>query len=172
MSETGVSEDRRLRLPAHRVAPRAIRWWTVRSALTGALVLVPQLVAAAGLSAAGRDPSVLLATSAVTLVVGLAHLLVVPRWRFRVHRWEATTDAVHTLTGWVRREWRIAPVARIQTVDTHQGPLQRAFGLSSVTVTTASSHGSLHLDGLDARAARALAHDLTAAAEAAGGDAT
>ena len=172
MTDVGGLADERLRLPAHRVAPRAIRWWTVRSALGGAAVLAPQLVATAGLSAVGRDPSVLLGTSVLTLVVGLVHLLVVPRWRFRVHRWEATGEAVHTLTGWVRREWRIAPIARIQTVDTHQGPLQRAFGLSSVTVTTASSHGSLHLDGLDADGARRLAHDLTAAAEAAGGDAT
>ena len=166
--DTGI----RLRPPAHRVSPRAISWWTVRSAIGGVAVLAPQLVVAGGLATVGLDPTVLLVTAAVTLVLGLTHLLVVPRWRFRVHRWEATDDAVHTLAGWLHREWRIAPIARIQTVDTDQGPLQRFFRLSSVTVTTASSHGALHLDGLDAEQARRLAHDLTAAAQAAGGDAT
>ena len=172
MSTEAGAVARRLREPAHRVAPRAIRWWTVRSAIGGVAVLAPQLVALAALTAAGADGTVLVVTSAVTLVLAVAHLLVVPRWRFRVHRWESTPDAVHTRAGWLRREWRVAPVARIQTVDTDQGPLQRAFGLSSVTVTTASSAGALRIDGLDADVAAHLAHDLTAAAHAAGGDAT
>jgi len=166
------SEGRRLREPAHRVAPAAIAWWTARSAIGGVVALVPQLVVLGVLAVIGLDPTVLVVTSAVTVVVGLAHLLVVPRWRFRVHRWEATPDAVHTLAGWVGREWRSAPVARIQTVDTDQGPLQRLFGLSTVTVTTASSSGALRIEGLDAEVAHRLAHDLTAAAQAAGGDAT
>ena len=29
-----------------------------------------------------------------TAVVALAHLVVMPQWRYRVHRWEATSDAV------------------------------------------------------------------------------
>lgn len=162
----------RLRPPAQRVDPRAIRWWTVRSAIGGVLVLLPQLAGAAALALVGLDGTVLLVTAAITVVLAVVHLLVVPRVRFRVHRWEVTPEAVHTLAGWVRREWRIAPVARVQTVDTDQGPLQRLFGLSSVTVTTASSAGALRLDGLDAEVAARLALELTAAAQAAGGDAT
>jgi uncharacterized protein len=162
----------RLRPPAQRVDPRAIRWWTVRSAIGGVLVLLPQLAGAAALAAVGLNGTVLLVTAAVTVVLAVVHLLVVPRVRFRVHRWEVTPEAVHTLAGWIRREWRIAPVARVQTVDTDQGPLQRLFGLSSVTVTTASSAGALRLDGLDAEVAARLALELTAAAQAVGGDAT
>ena len=174
MTSAGVDgpAPRRLREPAHRVAPAAIRWWTVRSAIGGLALLVPQLVVLVVLATLGLDPTLLVVTSAATVVGGLAHLLVVPRWRFRVHRWEATPDAVHTLAGWVSREWRSAPVARVQTVDTDQGPLQRLFGLSTVTVTTASSSGALRIEGLDAEGARRLAHDLTTAAHAAGGDAT
>lgn len=161
-----------LREPAHRVAPAAIRWWTVRSVLGSAALLLPQLVVLGGLAVAGLDPTIPVVTSVITLAGGLAHVLVVPRWRFRIHRWEATPDAVHTLVGWLRREWRIAPVARVQTVDTDQGPLQRLFGVATVTVTTASSAGALRLEGLDADGARRLARDLTVAAHRAGGDAT
>src|SRR4051794_41629800 len=64
-----------------------------------------------------------------------------PRWRFAVHRWEAAPDAVYTQSGWFDQERRIAPVSRIQTVDTERGPLEQLFGLSSVTVTTASAAG-------------------------------
>ena len=55
-----------------------------------------------------------------------------PRWRFRVHRWEATATAVYTQSGWLNQERRIAPVARIQTVDTQRGPFERVFGLANV----------------------------------------
>jgi membrane protein YdbS with pleckstrin-like domain len=163
-----TTPEPRLRAPAHRVSPRARRWWALRSALTTAAVLVPQVVVAVVLPSSGR---VLLLTGVATLVVGAAHLLVVPRVRYALHRWEITDDAVHTLSGWLRLEWRIAPITRVQTVDTERGPLQRVLGLSSVTVTTASSSGALSIDGLDAGDAVVLAERLTRATENVG-DAT
>jgi uncharacterized protein len=169
VSEADERPGSRLRPPAHQVNPRARRWWAVRSALTTLVLLVPQLVVAV---AVDRLTTPLLVTGAVTLVLGVAHLLVVPRWRYSLHRWEVTDDAVHTLSGWLRLEWRIAPISRIQTVDTDRGPLQRAFSLSSVTVTTASASGALRIEGLDTDEAAALAHRLTEVTEAIGGDAT
>ncbi|GLZ49465.1 membrane protein [Actinomycetospora sp. NBRC 106375] len=158
-----------LRAPAQRVSPRARHWWALRSGLGTLAVLVPQVGVALFLPAYA---DLMLLTGAVTVLVGLTHLLVVPRMRYALHRWEITDDAVHTLTGWLRLEWRIAPITRVQTVDTDRGPLQRALGLSSVTVTTASSSGALSIDGLDADDARTLADRLTRATEHAGGDAT
>ena len=164
--ETG---EPRLRTPAHRVSPRAKLWWALRSALGTVVALVPQ----AGVAWFLPDHARLMAvTAVVTVVLGVAHLLVVPRVRFALHRWEITDDAVHTLSGWVRLEWRIAPISRVQTVDTDRGPLQRLLGLSSVTVTTASSSGALTIDGLRADDAVALADRLTRATEHLGGDAT
>jgi membrane protein YdbS with pleckstrin-like domain len=158
-----------LRAPAHRVSPRARRWWALRSGLTTLAVGVPQVVLAVVLPAYA---ALMLLTGVLTIIVGVAHLLVVPRVRYALHRWEVTDDAVHTLAGWLRLEWRIAPISRVQTVDTDRGPLQRAFGLSSVTVTTASSSGALTIDGLDADDAVALADRLTRVTETLGGDAT
>ena len=159
----------RLRTPAHRVSPRAKPWWALRSALGTLVALVPQVAVAAFFPDYARLMAV---TGVATVVVGVVHLLVVPRWRFALHRWEITDDAVHTLSGWLRLEWRIAPISRVQTVDTDRGPLQRLLGLSSVTVTTASSSGALTIDGLRADDAVALADRLTRATEHLGGDAT
>jgi len=161
--------SRRLRAPAHRVSPRARSWWALRSAIGTVVVLAPQVVVAVVLPSYA---SLILVTGVLTLVLGVAHVLLVPRWRYALHRWEITDDAVHTLSGWLRLEWRIAPISRVQTVDTDRGPLQRAFGLSSVTVTTASSSGALTIDGLDADAAVDLADRLTRVTETLGGDAT
>jgi membrane protein YdbS with pleckstrin-like domain len=109
----------------------------------------------------------------VLLGVGLAaYVVVVPQWRYAVHRWEVTDTAVHTQTGWWVRERRIAPMSRIQTVDHVEGAVARLFGLASVTVTTASAAGALEIAGLDRARARELVDELTLRADAVEGDAT
>ena len=72
-----------------------------------------------------------------------------PQWRFRVHRWEATAEAVYTQAGWFNQERRVAPVSRIQTVDSERGPFEQLFGITKVTITTASAAGPLTIHGLD-----------------------
>ena len=114
----------------------------------------------------GRDEQELGAVAAVV------HVLVMPRIRFRVHRWEVTDTAVHTRAGWIGRESRIAPISRVQTVDSRQGALMRLFGLSSITVTTASAAGPITVDCLDADTARQVVARLTAITAATEDDAT
>ncbi len=107
------------------------------------------------------------------LAVGLAaYVVVMPTWRYAVHRWEVTATAVYTQTGWLTIERRIAPMSRIQTVDHAEGALSRIFGLASVTVTTASAAGALEIAGLDRQRARELVDELTIQADAVTGDAT
>jgi uncharacterized protein len=158
-----------LRPPRHRVSRIAIRYWRAR-ALIGWLVVIAGLLAwlllddgHRGLEAAGF---------AVAVLVGLAHLIVMPQWRYNVHRWEVAPQAVYTRAGWVHQESRIAPISRIQTVDSERGPLEQLFGLADVTVTTASAAGPLTIEGLDRATAERLVDELTTAAQATRGDAT
>lgn len=108
----------------------------------------------------------------VAVVVCATVAVVVPVWRYRVHRWEVSATAVYTQRGWWARERRIAPMSRVQTVDFAQGVLSRLFGLATVTVTTASAAGPLQIDGLDRDVALALVEELTRKADRAEGDAT
>ena len=107
-----------------------------------------------------------------TAVVAAAHATVMPQWRYRVHRWEVAPEAVYTRAGWLHQESRIAPISRIQTVDSERGPLEQLFGLADVTVTTASAAGPLSIEGLDRATAERLVDELTVAAQATRGDAT
>jgi membrane protein YdbS with pleckstrin-like domain len=107
-----------------------------------------------------------------TVVLAAAHVTVMPPWRFRVHRWEATDHAVYTQSGWFNQERRIAPVSRIQTVDSERGPFEQVFGLVNVTVTTASAAGPLKIHGLDRETAERLVEELTTRTPAGEGDAT
>lgn len=109
---------------------------------------------------------------AAVVVIGVCTALVVPQWRYRVHRWEVSATAVYTQRGWWARERRIAPMSRVQTVDFAQGPLARLFGLATVTVTTASAAGPLKIEGLDRQIALGLVEDLTRKADLEAGDAT
>src|SRR3954452_12926327 len=88
-----------------------------------------------------------------------------PFFRYRVHRWEVTGEAVYTLTGWLTRTWTLVPVARIQTVDVTRSVLQQLFGLSSVAVLTASSQGTVRVWHLEADVAQRVADDLAHRAE-------
>jgi uncharacterized protein len=108
----------------------------------------------------------------VWALVVAAYVVVVPSWRYLVHRWEVTDTAVYTQTGWWARERRIAPMSRIQTVDHVEGAVSRLFGLATVTVTTASAAGALEIAGLDKDVARRLVDELTVKADAVEGDAT
>lgn len=163
------AEPLRLRPPRHRVSPRAVTWWTAQAALLVAPALIAPIIALVFWSSARAW---LAGVAIAVAALGVVYVLVMPRWRFRVHRWETTDDAVYTSAGWISQQWRVAPMSRIQTVDTERGPLQQLFGLATVTVTTASAAGALRLAGLDNALAIDLAQQLTETTQATPGDAT
>jgi uncharacterized protein len=164
MTTTGA-----LRPPHHLVSPRARAYWATRAAI-GWLVLLGAQVLSFAVS--GGHPTARWIGLGVTLAAAVLHVSVMPWWRYRVHRWEATDEAVYVQFGWFNQERRIAPVSRIQTVDSKRGPIERLFHLASVTVTTASASGPLGIAGLDGEVAARLLDDLTARTQAVPGDAT
>jgi len=157
-----------LRDPAHLVSPRARLLWHIETGL-GALVTAVALGVAALLLVPGGLRWWLIG---VAVLACAAVAVVVPQWRYRVHRWEVADNAVYTQRGWWSRERRIAPMSRVQTVDLAQGPLDQLLGLATVTVTTASAAGPLQIEGLDRPVALALVDELTRKADLAQGDAT
>jgi uncharacterized protein len=157
-----------LRDPSNRVSRRAIRYWTVRAAVDGLILLAAEGAAAAGTGLALGWVIAL----ALTLAATVGYAVIMPRWRYRVHRWEVTADAVYTRSGWLSVTWRIAPISRIQTIDSHRWFGERLFGLANVTATTASAAGPVHIRGLDTATADRLLDELTAATGALPGDAT
>jgi uncharacterized protein len=158
-----------LRGPANRVSSRAVIYWFARALIGWLLVIAIEVIAwALDWPVPPWHGPVLFVTAGVAAV----HLAVMPRWRYRVHRWELAADAVYTRSGWWTQEWRIAPVSRIQTVDSERGPLEQIFRLSNVTVTTASAAGPIKIHGLDRDTAQRLVDELTEGTQAERGDAT
>jgi membrane protein YdbS with pleckstrin-like domain len=125
--------------PAERLDPRAITLWRI----TGLLNALPLLV---GAGFAGwvlmrfGNFTFLVAILPVlaVLVLGVVVVGVAPGLRWRRWRYEIRPDEIDLQRGilWVERT--LVPLARIQHVDTRQGPLQRRFGLSTVVFFTAA----------------------------------
>ncbi|GAA4946544.1 PH domain-containing protein [Actinoplanes utahensis] len=168
MSDHPVGEWR-LRPPRERVHPRAIGWWASQAALIG--LPLPLTFAILWLTIPPTRGFFGWAT-VIALVPAVVYNVVMPAWRYRVHRWETTDTAVYAASGWLWQRWRIVPLSRVQTVDTVRGPLQQMFGLSGVTVTTASAAGAVKINGLDQRVAAGLVERLTRSTEAIPVDAT
>lgn len=141
-------------MPTSKLDPRIKRMWRINDALwitvAGLCVVLPL-----GLIALDSGDSVLFTLTAVAAALVAALyvlcLVVLPPIRYQRWRYELTEDYLDIALGIVWRKRFIIPFIRVQNTDTRQGPIMRAFGLSSVTVATAA--GNHEIPGLDAEQA-------------------
>lgn len=85
------------------------------------------------------------------VVLMVVFMTVVTPVRYARWRYELSHDFLDIANGILWRKRFIVPFIRVQNTDTKQGPILRAFGLASVTVSTAA--GSLEIPGLSAEEA-------------------
>jgi len=155
--------------PAHPPSRKAPLVWALGAAIPLTMLVVAQVV---WFLLDARLAWLHVTAAAVTVAAVVLYVVVAPLWRYRVHRWEIGAQAVYTRTGWLVQERRIAPISRVQTVDTQRGPLNRLFGLATVTVTTASSAGAVRIIALDSDVADRIVAQLTDIASLGEQDAT
>lgn len=128
-----------------RLSPRVVWVWRIPGLM--AALVVAGIVAAmgAGADAAGFAPFV---PALILGVVGIGLSLVVPTWMERRWRYWVTPENIEIRHGvWTRVEASI-PHFRVQHIDVHQGPLQRAFGVVELRISTASVTADAKLPGL------------------------
>lgn len=155
--------------PINKPSSRAPLVWAMIGAVPWLMLALLQL----GWVIADERLAWLHTAALVATVLGLlVSTVIAPLWRYRVHRWDISDQAVYTRTGWLVQERRIAPISRVQTVDTYRGPLDRLLGLANVRVTTASSAGAVHIVALDAPIADWVVEQLTDIAALGSEDAT
>ena len=159
-----------LREPRHQVSPRAIRYWVVNGLVGGLIGWTVMFTIFWFLPDSwGRwlGPLFIL-----VMIVNLADVTLEPIIRYRRTRWEVTDERVFSQTGWLSRDQRIAPLSRVQTVDTHRGAVMRLYRLANVTVTTASAAGPITLHCLDTDVADRVTAELARVTGQTTGDAT
>ena len=144
--------------PANPPSRKAPVVWAIGAAIPWLMLVVGQLV---WFVLDSRLSWLHIAAAAVTALGIVVFVIIGPLWRYRVHRWDISPQAVYTRSGWLVQERRIAPISRVQTVDTYRGPVDRLFGLANVTVTTASSAGAVRIVALDSEVADRVVAQLT-----------
>lgn len=126
-------------------------WWTIGAALALLVIGAASAVAAsAGLSAW------LPAAAAAAVVLAVA----VPPLRYRRWRYEIRERDLFISHGALFQVLTLVPFDRIQFVETHQGPLDRLFGLTQLVVYTAAGRAG-QIPGLEVSVAEALREELS-----------
>jgi membrane protein YdbS with pleckstrin-like domain len=151
-----------LREPANRLDEKVVQLWTVQGLIATAIPVVLVSIIVGGIAArSGGLWQLLWIAPAVLAVGGVLGSLLVPRFLYRFYRWEVTDIGMFVREGWLFRRWTIVPHARIQTVDTSSGPIQRSFGLATVEVRTAAGEG-VSIPGLSEELVARLTEELAA----------
>lgn len=125
------------------------------------LAAVPFVIGALVLEVAGFLP-----TGVFIVPVLLAAALIViraPMRRYMARGYVMGEDRLRVVRGLWFRSDTVVPFGRVQHIDVHQGPLERAYGLATLTLHTAGSHNaSVSLPGLADADARAMRETIRA----------
>ena len=80
----------------------------------------------------------------------IAYLVIrLPHRRWSSRGYSLAEERLRTVKGVLFHSDTVVPFGRVQHLDVDQGPLERAFGLATLTVHTAGSHNaSVHVPGL------------------------
>jgi len=138
--------------------PRVRRVWHLLAAL-GALPFTAAGIVAA-LVGVAEDVPVLVAGGGAGAVVVVLVAAMGPRLRYRTWRWELTPEGLEISHGVLVRTASAVPVFRVQQIDVRQGPIERAFGVVQLQITTASAASDGVLPGLDPERAEAVRREL------------
>lgn len=138
--------------------PRVRTLWRITALVPAGVVLVIGGVVAAVLSKVDGGPpaglalAITIALAAVLAVGGLAGASLAYRhWQFRMGE-----DALELGHGVFVRTHSSIPYHRVQQIDVTAGPLDRALGLRTLVVRTASSTTDASIPGIGAERAEAL----------------
>lgn len=101
----------------------------------------------------------------VPAVLVIAYLVFyLPMRRYATRGYSLAEERLRVVRGVLFHSDTVVPFGRVQHIDVNQGPLERGFGLATLTVHTAGSHNaSVSLPGLAHEDALAMREDIRAA---------
>jgi len=124
--------------PANRLDPRAKRVWRIYAGITCGFALLVCAALAVAMTVIDGPMLVWLLPLMVTAVVAILWITALVEIMYRRWRWEITDVEVRLQSGLIIVRRTVIPMARIQHVDTSQGPLLRILALSEVHFWTAA----------------------------------
>jgi hypothetical protein len=133
----------------------------LRTTLTAIPFLIAALVAEAAIRDLALIPQGIIAGT--VLVIALALIIRVPATRYNARGYQISADRLRVVRGLLFRSDTVVPFGRVQHIDVHQGPLDRFFGIATLTLHTAGNHNaSVSLPGLGEELAREMREEIRA----------
>jgi len=133
----------------------------VRTTLTAIPFLIGALIAEEAISDLALLPQGVIAGT--VLVIALALIIRVPSTRYNARGYQISPDRLRVVRGLLFRSDTVVPFGRVQHIDVHQGPLDRFFGIATLTLHTAGNHNaSVSLPGLGEPLAREMREEIRA----------
>ena len=145
MSEAGAGDiqdhDDGALTPLH---PNHVKLLRVQAAITALPFTIGALVLEAAVDQVPNG-----AIIAPVLLIAAWAVVRVPLRRHAARGYDMGADRLRVVRGLWFRSDTVVPFGRVQHIDIHQGALERAFGLATLTVHTAGTHNaSVALPGL------------------------
>lgn len=134
-------------LPQSQLNPKVKSVWRIGDALwitaTYLACVFTFFIVAMSDPSAGWAWMVVAAMTAAWVLALLAAVVVIPPLRYMRWRYEVGENELDIAKGIIWRTRSVIPFVRVQNTDTKQGPVLRAFGLASVTVSTAAGEHAI-----------------------------
>jgi uncharacterized protein len=144
-----------------RLHPNYAKALRLRTVMTAIPFLVAALVAEAAIREAAVLPPGLIAGT--VLVIALALVIRIPQSRYNARGYQISADRLRVVRGLLWRSDTVVPFGRVQHIDVDQGPLDRFFGIATLTLHTAGNHNaSVALPGLGEELARSMREEIRA----------
>ncbi|MFM7350530.1 MAG: PH domain-containing protein [Erythrobacter sp.] len=129
------------------------------------LMAIPFLVAALVVEVVNREEGLIPSgiVSGAVLLVAILLILRIPARRYGARGYQMGADRLRVVRGLLFRSDTVVPFGRVQHIDVTQGPLERFFGIATLTLHTAGNHNaSVALPGLGEEDARAMRETIRA----------
>ena len=135
--------------------------------VSGIMAMAP-IIGAGILESAQVAPMGMIVTPVILLAA--YYIWVIPQRRYSRWSYQASSDRLRIVRGYLFYSDTVVPYGRIQHMDVDQGPIERPYGLATFSAHTAGTHGStITLPGLphaDALALREMIRDYIKRAQA------
>ena len=132
------------------------------------LMAIPFLVAALVAETIIRDAPLPFslppgAIAGPVLLIAIALVIRVPSRRYNARGYRISAHRLRVVRGLLWRSDTVVPFGRVQHIDVDQGPLERFFGIATLTLHTAGNHNaSVSLPGLEEELARTMREEIRA----------
>lgn len=164
MFENAQQSDTELKASAEfrQLDPRVIKLWRSVGLITASVFLLALLIVAITAGEIYTELSPWLFGFWVLLLVACGWLIY---WRpprlYRSWGYRIDERVLETRSGLLFQVRRLLPLTRLQHVDLHRGPIERAYGLATLVLHTAGTQeAKITIPGLDAEEAARLRDHL------------